>query len=104
MALEQRFELSTERIADSELAALLQACTKRQLVELVRVELDLGLTLTRYAKAGYATGHTAQAEEAVARAKRAYDRALEAFTYTGSLGKWQKRRLQGKLQELARLL
>lgn|SRR5487761_898688 len=104
MAPEQQFELSIQETDDSELSLMLQACTKPQLTEFIRVELNIGLTLARYSKAVCATGHNAQAEEAVARARRAYDRALEAFTYTCPLGKWQERRLQGKLQELARLL
>jgi len=93
MPSEQDLELSIQATGDSGFSHVPQIHTKRQLVDFIRFELNLGLTLAQYSKVANSTGATAQADEVVARATIAYDHAHDAFTHRRDLGKWQEYRL-----------
>lgn len=89
---------------DSETFHKLQTLARRQRVDLVRVELELGLRFFRIAQLERSAGERQRAEQTESQARRAYNLSFAAFAGGRDLGRWQKHRLQGKLRELARCL
>ncbi len=88
----------------SELAKLaeLRARTDRQLVEIIRAELEFGLDLACQGTIESRDGEFA--EQARARAERAYAEALSLLPVAYALGEEERRRLEVLGQQLRKVL
>ncbi|MGH9396066.1 MAG: hypothetical protein ACRD18_04370 [Terriglobia bacterium] len=102
MAQELTFPMGL--VDDSETLRKLQTLARRQRVDLMQVELKLGLGFFRIAQLEHSVGERQRAEQNESQARRAYEISFTAFAGGRDLGRWQKHRMRGKLGELARLL
>lgn len=77
-----------------------QAETKRQKIQLIKIELKLGLTYTQLANAAYQVGKLADAERSSYNAHKFYGAVLEQWPMLDKLNGLQNVLLRRKLRRL----